>query len=233
MSLLVTVLALSGCGGGTINISPPAEGSNIISPFAVEIRWTGDVNGLDSIRLDDTDVQPQFVFDYGNKIAKATLNANPGLHNIEASGQIPPMIYGRYGGSRLYSHVTFTVGTCPSGQQNCGGVCRNLQTDSQTCGSCNNACGSGKICVQGTCQCPTRQRLCSGQCVNFSCPDARYGHACGGVCAECSGKPFGSNSKDECILKTGTECPPGYSPTLGVCVKCGNGPTGTWVPPPC
>ena len=56
---------------------------------------------------------PQFVFDYGNKVAKATLTAANGAHKIDASYQIPPTLFGLYGGSRKDGSVTFTVGVAP------------------------------------------------------------------------------------------------------------------------
>jgi hypothetical protein len=37
------------------------------------------------------------------------------------------------------------------GLTNCSGVCTNTQTDNNNCGSCGNACGTGKGCHAGTC----------------------------------------------------------------------------------
>jgi hypothetical protein len=233
VSLLVTALAISGCATGTITVSPPKESSNVLSPFAVEIRWTGNVDDLDSIWLDGTDVRPQFVFDYGNKIAKATLNANVGPHKIEASRQLRSIgTYTKiYTGAHIVGLVTFTVNTCPSDHQNCSGVCLNLQTDSLNCRSCNNACGSGQICVQGNCQCPTGQRLCSGKCVNPCNPNS-HGYRCG-ICTSCNGKPFGSNNGDDCQPKAGKDCPTGYTETHGKCVHCGSGDSPSSSNPEC
>ncbi|HLD80779.1 MAG TPA: NosD domain-containing protein, partial [archaeon] len=39
----------------------------------------------------------------------------------------------------------------PSGQTDCSGTCRNLQTDNSNCGSCGNACTGGTVCHQGQC----------------------------------------------------------------------------------
>jgi hypothetical protein len=45
---------------------------------------------------------------------------------------------------------------CPSGQSNCSGTCRNLQTDRLSCGSCGAACGTNQNCANcGVCACTT------------------------------------------------------------------------------
>lgn len=110
--LFATVL-LTACGAGNITINPPAANSNVTSPFDVEIRWDGDINGLDVVRLDTTDVKSSFIFDYGNKVAKtmptAKLTASAGPHTLYASYQIPPTIFGQYGGSRKEGTISFTV----------------------------------------------------------------------------------------------------------------------------
>jgi hypothetical protein len=47
---------------------------------------------------------------------------------------------------------------------NCGGTCRNLNTDNTNCGACGIACGSGTTCVNGICESTTclPTRPCSG-----------------------------------------------------------------------
>jgi hypothetical protein len=51
---------------------------------------------------------------------------------------------------------------CPSGQNNCSGTCRDLQTDELSCGTCGRVCPPGSTCNGGSCQygtqnCPTGQ----------------------------------------------------------------------------
>ncbi|HEY5284686.1 MAG TPA: SUMF1/EgtB/PvdO family nonheme iron enzyme, partial [Polyangia bacterium] len=41
--------------------------------------------------------------------------------------------------------------SCQPGQADCGGVCKNLGTDSANCGSCGVTCATGKLCTNGVC----------------------------------------------------------------------------------
>jgi len=40
---------------------------------------------------------------------------------------------------------------CVAGEAACKGACTNLQSDSQHCGTCGNACGAGQRCSIGQC----------------------------------------------------------------------------------
>jgi hypothetical protein len=42
--------------------------------------------------------------------------------------------------------------SCPPGQAECGGACKNLATDAANCGGCGVACGAGKTCQNGSCK---------------------------------------------------------------------------------
>ena len=41
---------------------------------------------------------------------------------------------------------------CPPGQTLCSGVCKNLNTDPDNCGSCGNVCPQGDVCSGGVCE---------------------------------------------------------------------------------
>jgi len=41
--------------------------------------------------------------------------------------------------------------SCPSGLTDCGGVCKNTNTDPNNCGSCNNVCPPTYVCSGGMC----------------------------------------------------------------------------------
>ncbi len=144
--------------------------------------------------------------------------------------------------------------TCPSGQSLCGTSCVNLATDSQNCGSCSNACGTGKVCALGTCSssCPESLTNCSGSCVNLAA-DAKNCGTCGTTCP--SDKPLCSDGKSgkQCVAtcdsssmfptkcdtacvnlsndplncgKCGTACESGQVCSAGTCEdSCGDGLT--------
>jgi len=59
---------------------------------------------------------------------------------------------------------------CPSGKSCCGsGLCVDLQTDSNNCGSCGNKCGANAHCSGGTCHCDEGYQDCDGD-GNCECP---------------------------------------------------------------
>lgn len=86
--------------------------------------------------------------------------------------------------------------SCPAGQTNCTGVCKNLQTDETNCGACGTTCGALQGCCNGVCQslntdeancgtcgnaCAVGQTCCAGVCVNTDTHPANCG-SCGNVC---------------------------------------------------
>jgi len=75
---------------------------------------------------------------------------------------------------------------CASGQSDCSGVCRDLQSDAQNCGTCGNACAAGFTCQAGSCKpvvvtCGPEQTNCAGACKLLGSDTQNCG-ACGNVC---------------------------------------------------
>ena len=46
-------------------------------------------------------------------------------------------------------------GECSDSETLCDGICSNLMTDVDNCGSCGNQCEAGGTCVDGVCVAPT------------------------------------------------------------------------------
>ncbi|MBB6088090.1 MopE-related protein [Wenzhouxiangella marina] len=54
-------------------------------------------------------------------------------------------------GSVPFARISGGLLACGSGQTNCNGICADLQTDVENCGSCGLSCGVGETCVLGSC----------------------------------------------------------------------------------
>jgi formylglycine-generating enzyme required for sulfatase activity len=69
---------------------------------------------------------------------------------------------------------------CAAGQTNCGGTCRDLQSDPADCGMCGRACTAGQMCSQGMCQlsCGAGQTNCNGACLTLGMPCSVGAGAC-------------------------------------------------------
>jgi hypothetical protein len=89
---------------------------------------------------------------------------------------------------------------CQSGLTNCGGVCHNLQTDEQNCGTCGKVCQNQReICMGGSCACADSAMIkCNNVCID---PKTDVEN-CGGC---------------------GNRCPVGATCTNGMCSGCPNG----------
>ncbi|MBL8603468.1 MAG: hypothetical protein JNK72_16205 [Myxococcales bacterium] len=126
--------------------------------------------------------------------------------------------------------------SCPSGQSNCGGFCRAVQTDTSHCGMCGNACQPGQDCTMGACRtvCAAPTTNCNNVCRDLQADNNNCG-ACGTVCmggTSCaSGRctcPTGQNAcSGTCTnLQTdlancgacGTRCASGQLCSNGMCV---------------
>ena len=61
------------------------------------------------------------------------------------------------------STTSLCQGKCSSGQTCCGDLCADISSDVKNCGSCGNACASGKVCQSG--KCVTPRCVGDGSCV--------------------------------------------------------------------
>ncbi len=128
---------------------------------------------------------------------------------------------------------------CALDQLACAGQCVDGSSDSQDCGQCANACGSGSLCQLGHCQifCAQGQQDCGGACTTVAsnlqncgtcgspCPSGQYCNA-GSCSAECPLQLCDGKSGLECAdIQTNPEhcggcgalCAAGESCVQGVC----------------
>ena len=129
--------------------------------------------------------------------------------------------------------------TCSTGYTNCSEYgssvpCVNLQTNSNHCGSCGNACNTSnnQYCVNGSCiTCSGDYRMCMGACVNIKTDNNNCG-GCGNKCdsdEEClNGVCRSFNPVENCedpsapydCFGDGSKC----CPTAAGCDPSGSGP---------
>ncbi len=96
--------------------------------------------------------------------------------------------------------------SCLTGQTNCSGTCRDLQTDVAHCGMCGRACAAGQVCSVGACvtTCGGGLTSCSGSCTSTAIDPANCG-ACGRACASTT------NAAGVCVASTcGFRCNAGF-----------------------
>jgi len=106
---------------------------------------------------------------------------------------------------------------CSSNQDECSGVCVNVQTDNQNCGSCGTTCGSGTACQNGTCSCASGLVSCSNQCV-----PSNVQH-CGNSCTACTSGQVCVNNACSGSCPTGTmKCNDGACSSNTDSAHCGN-----------
>ncbi len=130
---------------------------------------------------------------------------------------------------------------CPPGLTECGGLCRDLTSNSDNCGACGNSCSHDSVCRNGVCVqvtctcnpvCPTGQTWCNGACIDTESDNSNCG-ACGTVCAAGTTCSNGACVQSQCT--TPADCAQSTAPCLtATCVSgtCGfaPAPAGTACP---
>jgi hypothetical protein len=124
--------------------------------------------------------------------------------------------------------------TCPAGQTNCDGECKNLQNDETNCGACGASCGAVQGCCGGVCKnlntdeancgtcgnvCGAGLTCCSGVCVSTDVSPVNCG-SCGNICPAPTVLCLGGN----CCKPPTSACPVvGADPACcsGVCLPAG------------
>jgi hypothetical protein len=71
---------------------------------------------------------------------------------------------------------------CLGASTDCSGLCADLTSDHESCGTCGTTCAATQSCVASHCACPGTQMLCASACVDTSTSSTHCG-ACGHACA--------------------------------------------------
>ena len=152
----------------------------------------------------------------GSSVPFKSISVPAGTYNlaVEAGGQILGTVTGVPVGTSNYvlpANLPVSCPTlqCPAGQTDCGGTCRDLETDTQSCGACGNACPAGEVCSGGTCAvtCQAGLTECNGSCVNLGIDPTHCG-SCNSVCA--AGQTCSAGA---------CACQPGQSLCFGACTS--------------
>ncbi len=119
-----------------------------------------------------------------------------------------------------------TTNTCVGGSSancvaplsDCGGTCTYLLADPDHCGRCDNTCGDGQSCIQGTCSGTSTDCLACAPgvaCVAGACSCEGRGTLCTALCLDTAqlsvscGACFQSCASDEICRNSTCQCPPG------------------------
>jgi hypothetical protein len=87
---------------------------------------------------------------------------------------------------------------CKVGFTACSGKCKDLSTNNNHCGACNNECGGGEFCCSGECiaDCARGETCCNGACIVGACFPCPIGNEpCGDTCCP----PFETCCDDVCV----------------------------------
>lgn len=111
---------------------------------------------------------------------------------------------------------------CPNGRVNCGGTCRDLNTDSAACGSCFVVCPAGRGCANGNCAagpCTAANNFCDNADFTPCGPDPDFDQDCFCQRAKQDGAIVCATNGRTCMV----------CETHDDCVRAGFGPTGRCV----
>lgn len=120
--------------------------------------------------------------------------------------------------------------SCPFGLRECGDACVDVRADALNCGACDKSCGGAEgrelSCVDGACECPLGQRLCTGA---QSGGDGSQPSDPGGGTGSTMGPSTDTGGKVGEKCATDEECAAGTRCLEGVCstAKPSSGGTGT------
>jgi hypothetical protein len=133
----------------------------------------GKVPGSDTVKVSEV-VRPEIII--SDSASGAATNENGG--NIrEARVTLPETTAG------IRAEIAEGRLICPLDNAPCNGVCRDVSSDRNNCGTCGFQCGTGFECTLGTCTpfCNSGLTYCNGACVSLQTDNSNCG-SCGHAC---------------------------------------------------
>jgi hypothetical protein len=120
------------------------------------------------------------------------------------------------GGTPTSTSTTGGSNCAASGTQDCGGVCVDLYSNAQNCGSCGSPCPAGYGCSNAICTCAAGTQDCGAGCISLMTNPANCG-ACANACAAGQACTAGA-----CACQAGLEdCGTGCVNTMADVNNCG------------
>jgi CSLREA domain-containing protein len=134
-------------GGSTVLTVTVTPGTN---PPSTGITVTGDLTSIGGSAT-------QQFFDDGVSGGDVTAGDNVFTYNATVAmttttgGKTLPVSIADAQARNATTNISLTVVDCASGLTNCGGICFDLSSDNNNCGTCGNVCGAGTHCSGGGC----------------------------------------------------------------------------------
>src|SRR5690606_14975519 len=87
--------------------------------------------------------------------------------------------------------IAGSCNSCAIGSAECDGVCVNVSTDANNCGTCGHRCSPGQVCSGSVCGCSGGRISCNGACID--------GQSDPNNCGECSKRCNGACQGGRCL----------------------------------
>lgn len=163
---------------------------------------------------------------------QACIDEDNDFFNCGGCGEICPAGRSNYCQNGRCGCRGYTTNPCGEGFGCCADGCKDLQTDTQNCGSCGHSC-SNLECVNGECRCssddpcPSGEECCSDGCRDLNSDPLNCGR-CGTACESgedcCDGECVNTFTDTRHCGNCGSDCSEGDTCCIGSCANTGTDP---------